>query len=154
MANTSPVNDHREITGYMLEQSRAAHSSRLVPVSAVSKRLEGIELVDYARMAEAGARLFSDDGMPVDDQDFLVEALRRVGQLGFAISLHEEDRHLSAENTMNSGVVATRLGLQGIPAAAESLRVRRDLELALTSGCALHLAHVSAAESVEIIKAS
>src|SRR5512135_3364591 len=90
MANTSPVNDNPEVTRYMLDQAAAVHAARLVPVSAVTRGLGGREMVDFAAMAAAGARLFSDDGIPIDDQAVLADALEQVARLGFVISLHEE----------------------------------------------------------------
>ncbi len=79
----------------MLDRAREVHASRLIPVSAVTKGLRGAELVDFAAMVDAGARLFSDDGIPIDDQAILARAFDELAQLNFAVSLHEEDRHLS-----------------------------------------------------------
>src|SRR5690349_10922781 len=90
MANTSPVNDNPEVTRYMLARASAVHAARLVPVSAVTRGLGGREPVDFAAMVAAGAHLFSDDGIPIDDQAILAGAMERVAELGFAISLHEE----------------------------------------------------------------
>ena len=78
MANTSPVDDTPEIARYMLERAREVHASRLIPVSAVTKALAGRELVDFAAMAEAGTRLYSDDGIPIDDEAILVRAFREA----------------------------------------------------------------------------
>jgi dihydroorotase len=154
MANTSPVNDSRATTGYMLERAREAHSARLVPVSAVTQGLRGIEPVDFEAMLEAGARLFSDDGIPIDDAMVLSRAFDEAKRLGYAVSLHEEDRALSCEGALNAGAVSRRLGVSGYPDSAESQRVRRDLALAIGSGAAVHVAHVSTAESLELIRAA
>ncbi len=154
MANTSPVNDCPEVVRYMLTQARAAHAAALTPVSAVSKGLRGAEAVDYRAMVEAGARLFSDDGMPVDDQRLLARALDEVSALGFVVSLHEEDRELVGEGAVNAGAVSKRLGVAGVPVAAESRRVRRDLALAVGSGRPVHLAHISTAESLVLIRSA
>ncbi|HYB90735.1 MAG TPA: dihydroorotase [Candidatus Binataceae bacterium] len=154
MANTSPVNDTREITRYMLERAAEARSTRLVPVSAVTRGLSGAETVDYAAMAAAGARLFSDDGIPVDDAAVLSRAMDEINQLGFAISLHEEERSLSDEGAVNAGAVAERLGVHGYSGPAESERVRRDLSLAIGTEAAVHIAHVSTRESVELVAAA
>jgi dihydroorotase len=154
MANTNPVDDTPEVARYMLERAREAHSARLVPVSAVTRGLAGHENVDYAAMAAAGARLFSDDGMPVDDEVVLTRAMEQVSALGFAISLHEEDRSLSCEGAANAGEVAQRVGVRGYPDSAESRRVRRDLALALGAAAPIHIAHVSTRESLEIIRAA
>src|SRR3984893_3386276 len=95
MANTSPVNDLPEVTRYMLARAADVHAARLVPVSAVTRGLAGQELVDLESMAVAGCRLFSDDGMPIDNPELLSRALIEVSRLGFTISLHEEERSLA-----------------------------------------------------------
>jgi dihydroorotase len=154
MANTDPVDDTPEVARYMLERARQAHSARLVPVSAVTRGLAGHESVDYAAMAAAGARLFSDDGNPVDDEVVLTRAMQQVSALGFAISLHEEDRSLSCEGAANAGPVSKHLGVRGYPDSAESQRVRRDLALGLGSGAPIHIAHVSTRESLEFIRSA
>jgi len=154
MANTSPVNDTPEIARYMLKGAAEAHSTRLVPVSAVTKGLQGRELVDFDAMAEAGARLFSDDGIPIDDLAVLVRAFDEAAQIGFAVSLHEEDRALMGNGAINAGEVSQRLGVAGIPSTAESVRVQRDLALAIGSEAPVHIAHVSTAAVVELIRAA
>ncbi len=152
MANTSPVNDTPEITRYMLDRAREVHATRLIPVSAVTKGLHGAELVDFAAMVEAGARLFSDDGIPIDDQVILSRALDELSRLNFAVSLHEEDRHLSEEGAANAGEVSKRLGVKGYSASAETARIRRDLALAIGTEAPVHIAHLSCAESVELVR--
>ncbi len=154
MANTSPVNDRPAITRYMLERAGEAHSARLVPVSAVTQGLRGIEPVDFAAMVDAGARLFSDDGIPIDDAAVLSRALHETRRLGYAVALHEEDRALSCDGALNAGAVSEHLGVSGYPDSAESQRVRRDLAIAIGSGAAVHVAHVSTAESLELIRAA
>jgi dihydroorotase len=154
MANTSPVNDSREITAYMIERAKDLKATRLVPVSAVTRRLQGVEPVDFAAMIEAGARMFSDDGIPIDDPVILSRALEEISRLGFATSLHEEDRALSRNAALNAGEVSKRLGVSGVPASAEAERVRRDLALAIGSGAAVHIAHASTAETFDLIRAA
>jgi dihydroorotase len=152
MANTSPVNDSPATTSYMLERAKQAHSARLLPVSAVTHGLAGAELVDFAAMIEAGARLFSDDGIPIDDAMILSRAFDEAKRLGYAVSLHEEDRALSREGALNAGAVSRRLGVSGYTDSAESQRVRRDLAIAIGSGAPVHVAHVSTAASLELIR--
>jgi dihydroorotase len=154
MANTSPVNDTPEVTRYMLAQAAAVHAARLVPVSAVTRGLGGREPVDFAAMVEAGAHLFSDDGIPIDDQAVLASALEQTARLGFAISLHEEDRALTAKGAVNAGEVSRCLGVAGVPAAAETEPIRRDLALAIGTGAPVHIAHVSTALSLDLIRAA
>jgi dihydroorotase len=98
--------------------------------------------------------MFSDDGIPIDDQMVLSRALDEARGSGLAISLHEEDRTLTGEGAMNAGENSKRLGVAGIPVAAETARVRRDLALAIGSEAPVHIAHVSAAGSIELIKAA
>ncbi len=154
MANTSPVNDRPAITRYMLERAAQAHCTRLAPVSAVTHGLGGIEPVDFAAMVDAGARLFSDDGIPIDDAGVLSRALDETMRLGYAVALHEEDRALSCGGAVNAGAVAAHLGVSGYAHSAEPHRVRRDLAIAIGSGAAVHVAHVSTAESLELIRAA
>lgn len=154
MANTSPVNDNPDVTRYMLARAADVHAARLVPVSAVTRGLGGRERVDFAAMVAAGARLFSDDGIPIDDQGVLAGAMEQIGRLGFVISLHEEDRALTASGAVNAGEVSKRLGVAGVPAAAETGRIRRDLALAIGAGAPVHIAHVSTAVSLDLIRAA
>jgi dihydroorotase len=123
-------------------------------VSAVTRGLLGIELVDFASMIEEGARLFSDDGMPIDDPVILSRAFDEAKRLGYAVSLHEEDRALSCEGALNAGEVSKQLGVSGYTDSAESERVRRDLAIAIGSGAAVHIAHASTAESFDLIRAA
>jgi dihydroorotase len=154
MANTSPVNDSPAITRYMLEHAKSVHCSRLIPVSAVTRGLLGVELVDFASMIEEGARLFSDDGMPIDDPVILSRAFDEAKRLGYAVSLHEEDRGLSCDGALNAGEASKQLGVSGYTDSAESERVRRDLAIAIGSGAAVHIAHASTAESFDLIRAA
>jgi dihydroorotase len=154
MANTSPVNDTPEVTRYMLAQAEAVHAARLVPVSAVTRGLGGRETVDFDAMVAAGAHLFSDDGIPIDDQAVLASAMEQIARLGFAISLHEEDRALTASGAVNAGEVSKHLGVAGVPAAAETERIRRDLALAIGAEAPVHIAHVSTALSLDLIRAA
>ncbi|HZP44859.1 MAG TPA: dihydroorotase [Candidatus Binataceae bacterium] len=154
MANTAPVNDTPEITRYMLERAPAAEAARLVPVAAVTRGLRGRDLVDFPAMVQAGARMFSDDGLPLDDVGVLKQALEAAASAGFAVSLHEEDRALTVSGAMNAGAVAQALGVKGIPASAETERVGRDLAIARELGTPLHLAHVSTAGALDLITAA
>jgi dihydroorotase len=154
MANTSPVNDTPEITGYMLEHAREADAARLLPVAAVTRGLAGLELTDAQAMALAGARLFSDDGIPIDSETVLSGAIEKISQLGFAISLHEEDRTLTGTGAMNAGENSKRLGVAGIPISAESKRLRRDLAIAMGAQGSVHVAHVSSAEALGLMRAA
>jgi dihydroorotase len=154
MANTSPVNDRPEIASYMIERAREVHGTTLVPVSAVSMGLGGVEAVDFEAMTEMGVRLFSDDGIPVDDPELLRRALEQSKARGLAISLHEEDRGLSCNGAVNAGDVSRHLGVTGYSGVAESDRIRRDLPIALQAKAPVHIAHVSTAESLDLIRSA
>jgi dihydroorotase len=154
MANTNPVNDTPAITRYMLDRAREARAARILPVAAVTIGLGGRELTDFSAMAEAGAALFSDDGIPIDDEAILARAFAEAARVGRGISLHEEDRALTGHGACNAGAVAKRLGVAGIPIAAEAHRMRRDLAIAVGSGAPVHLAHVSTAAGLELVRAA
>ena len=154
MANTSPVNDSPATTRYMLDRARRRTRRGWCPFPRSRMGSAGVEPVDFAAMVDAGARLFSDDGIPIDDAMVLSRALDETKRLGYAVSLHEEDRALSCEGALNAGAVSKRLGVSGYPDSAESQRVRRDLALAIGSGAPVHVAHVSTAESLELIRAA
>lgn len=152
MANTSPVNDSPAVTRYLLSRASEAHAARLVAVGAVTKGLQGEELADLEALAAAGCRVFSDDGMPIDNPDLLSRALTAVSSLGFTISLHEEDRRVAPQWSVNRGAVSEVLGVVGIPSSAESSRIARDLEIARGLRASVHFAHVSACESLDLIR--
>jgi dihydroorotase len=152
MANTNPVNDSPEVTAYMLARAAEVKMAALIPVGAVTKGLKGLEAAGYEALAAAGVRMFSDDGMPVDNPGLLTNALESAKRLGLAISLHEEDRDLACGGAIGAGAVARMLGVPGVPAAAESERVRRDLKLAMKAGTPVHIAHLSARESIELVR--
>ncbi len=154
MANTNPVNDSPATCAYMRDRAREVAAARLVPVSAVTLGLAGRIPVDFAAMAEAGARLFSDDGMPVDDPAILTRALEAVSNLKLAVSLHEEDRALVKGGAVNEGGVSRRLGVPGVSTTSEAVRVRRDLAIVREASAHAHIAHVSTAESIELIRAA
>jgi dihydroorotase len=154
MANTEPVNDRPEITAYMLARAAEVKAAALIPVGAVTKGLKGLEAADYEALAAAGVRMLSDDGMPVDNAELLAHALGAAKRLGLAISLHEEDRDLACGGAINAGAVAHTLGVPGVPPAAESERVHRDLELACKAAAPVHIAHLSTRESIELVRAA
>jgi dihydroorotase len=154
MANTLPVNDSAQITRYILERARGVKAAQVVPVAAVSKGLQGQQLVDFDEMIQAGARMFSDDGFPIDDPTLLIHAFDEASRTGYAVSLHEEERTLTANGAMNAGEASKLLGVAGIPISAESSRVRRDLALAIGSEAPVHIAHVSCSAAVDLIRAA
>lgn len=152
MANTSPVNDHPAITAFILEAARNQGSARVYPVASLSQGLTGDALSEMAALKEAGAVAFSDDGKPLANTRLFRRALEYAGGLNMPVICHSEDMSLSAGGVMHEGVVSARLGLNGIPAASEVLGISRDIILAELAGAAVHIAHVSCAASLDVIR--
>jgi len=151
MPNTKPVNDQPEITKYMIEKARSLGGTRVHPIAAISPGSNGKGLTEMGLLLEAGACGFTDDGQPVTDSQLMRRAMEYARSFDALIISHCEDLRL-AEGVMNEGSVSTRMGLAGIPNAAESIMVSRDIALCELTGSRLHIAHVSTAQSVEAIK--
>ncbi len=151
MPNTRPVNDTRSVTEFILEKAAAAKNARVYPVGAITAGLAGESLSEMADLKEAGCVAVSDDGRPVADSRLLRRAMEYARGLDLPVVCHSEDLRLSAGGCMHEGPLATRLGLDGIPAEAEIIAVERDLALARLSGARVHIAHVSCAGSVAAI---
>jgi len=152
MANTRPVNDCPSVTRYILERAKAAALARSRMIGAVSVQLAGEQLAEYAGMHEAGIVAVSDDGMPVMDAELMRRALECAKMFDIPVIDHAEDRTLAAGGVMHEGAVALRLGLRGIPAAAEDVMVARDVALAGLAGGHLHIAHISSAGAVQMVR--
>jgi len=151
MANTTPVNDTGTVTKYIADRAREAGLCRVLPIGAVSRGLKGTELAEIHDMVSEGAVAISDDGYPVMDAHLMRRALEYARTVGVPVVVHEEDSCLSG-GCMHEGAVSTELGLPGIPGAAEDVMVARDLVLAEITGAHLHVAHVSTAASVRMIR--
>ena len=151
MANTKPVIDQVETLQYVLEQGRQT-GIHVLATAAVTKGLQGKKLVDMQRLAAAGAAGFTDDGIPIMDQELLQEAMREAGRLQLPISLHEEDPALITNNGIHRGRISQALGIKGSPSEAESTLVSRDLELACETGAVLNIQHISTKEAVEAVR--
>ncbi len=152
MANTQPVNDNRSITDYILAKARSEGVVRVYPIGAVTRGLEGKELAELAELAEAGCVAFSDDGKCVMDANLYRRAMEYTLPFGTPIISHAEDCHLAHGTSMNEGVVSTELGIPGAPAAAEDVMVARDILLAELTGAHVHIAHVSTAGAVRLVR--
>jgi dihydroorotase len=152
MANTSPVNDTRAITDYILARARAEGVVRVYPIGAVTRGLRGEELAELAELAEAGCVAFSDDGRPVMNAALYRRAMEYTLPFGTPVISHAEDANLARGASMHEGVVATELGLTGAPAAAEEVMVARDILLAELTGAHVHIAHLSSAGSVRLLR--
>ena len=152
MANTNPAVDNKGVVEYIYAEAAKAGLINIYPVAAVTKGLEGKELTEIGQIAEAGAKALSDDGKPVMNAEILRRALEYAKMFGLPVISHCEDTNLSGNGVMNEGFISTKLGLKGIPRASEVVMVMRDIELAKLSGAKLHIAHVSAKESVEAVR--
>lgn len=152
MANTDPVNDDPSVTKYILERAAQDSPAHIHPIAAATRGLEGEVMTEMAALREAGAVAFSDDGQVIMNAAVMRRVLEYSKLVGAPIVVHAEDVGLRADGVMNEGAVSTRLGLPGNPVAAEEIHVARDLRLARLTGARLHIAHVSASGSVELIR--
>ena len=152
MANTNPVNDNAAVTSYIIEKAAVAGLANVFPVGAVSLGMEGNHLAEIGEMVEAGIVAVSDDGRPVMNSVLMRRALEYARMFDIPVIAHEEDLTLCEGGVMNEGLTSMRLGLRGIPACGETVMVARDIELARYTGGRLHVAHVSTAESVEMVR--
>jgi len=151
MPNTNPINDSASVTRFILERAAGA-AARIYPVGAISQGSNGAELAEYGEMKRAGVAALSDDGRPVVDSQLMRRAMEYASGYNLLVISHSEERSLSHNGSMNESVVSTRLGLKGIPNAAESIAVFREVALAELTGVPVHIAHVSTGDSVDIIR--
>lgn len=152
MPNTKPPLDTPAEVAALLARGEAAGLARLIPCACLTRGRAGRELADLAALARAGARAFTDDGSTVPDEGVLREAMRQAAALGLAVLDHALDP--AARGHLHEGLRSAALGIAGIPSAAEARVVERDIRLAAETGCALHIQHVSARESVALIRAA
>ena len=152
MPNTTPVNDNQSITEFILDQARTAGNAHVFPVGAITKGSEGKELAEIGDLRQAGCVAISDDGQPVMSSQVMRRAMEYALAFDLPVIDHCEDLHLTEDGCMNEGIVSTQLGLPGIPAAAEEIMVARNLALAELTGAHLHLAHLSTAGSVRMVR--
>jgi dihydroorotase len=152
MPNTDPPNDNRSVTEFILDQAKREGIVNVFPIGAITKALKGEELAEIGELYEAGCVAISDDGCPVMNAELMRRALEYATMFNLPVVNHCEDLNLSGKGVVHEGVVSTELGLRGIPWAAEAIMVARDLLLAQLTGGRLHIAHVSAAESVRLIR--
>lgn len=152
MPNTKPVNDNRAVTDYIVRKGRDEGVVRVYPIGAITKGSKGDELAEIGDMVDAGAVAVSDDGRPVDSSLMMLRAMEYSKIFGITVVSHAEDKALAEGGVMNESALSTRMGLKGIPAVAEDVATARDLLLAEYSGARLHLAHVSTAGAVRLIR--
>jgi dihydroorotase len=154
MANTQPPVSTAADISALREQARAAASVPVGFLATVTKAMQGSELTEMVELREAGAVGFSDDGLPIVDAGVMRRTLQYQHLCGGNIALHEEDPALSRDGAMHEGPVSAALGIAGIPSVSESTMVARDAALAGYESARIHVQHLSAAESVEVVRAA
>jgi dihydroorotase len=154
MPNTQPVNDNASVTRSIVERAAAAGAVRVWPIGAASLGSKGEALAEISAMKSAGIVAVSDDGKPVATARLMRQVMDYCNPLGLPVIDHCEDPSLFAGGVMREGPNSLKLGLQGIPAASESICVGRDVEMALLTGARLHIAHMSTAASLEFVRAA
>jgi dihydroorotase len=152
MPNTRPVNDNASVTRFILDRAKAGGSARVWPIGAASAASKGESIAEIAAMKQAGVVAVSDDGRPIATAKLARQVMEYCRSLDLPVIEHAEDVSLAANAVMREGVTSARLGLQGMPAAAESVCVARDVQLAQLTGARLHIAHLSAKESLEQVR--
>jgi dihydroorotase len=152
MPNTKPSNDNPSITSYIVAEARRSSPALVFPIGAISKEQKGETLAEIGEMVEAGIVGVSDDGKPVMDGRLFRRALEYAQLFNLPVIQHCEDTNLSKGGVMHEGVYSARLGLKGIPSAAEDTMVSRDLILAETTGGKYHVAHLSTRRAVEMVR--
>jgi dihydroorotase len=152
MPNTQPVNDNEAITQFMLTKGQEAGKARVFPIGAITKNSDGEELANIGELVGAGCVAISDDGRPVMNSLVMRRALEYAKAFGVPVVDHCEDLYLTDGGCMNEGVVSTELGMPGIPDASEEVMVARNLALSDLTGVHVHLAHLSTARSVELVR--
>jgi dihydroorotase len=152
MPNTVPPNDNRAVSELMVRRAAEVGVVRVYPVGAISKGLKGESLAEMGELRDAGCVAVSDDGHPVMNAELMRRAMEYARTFGLTIVQHCEDLTLSADGAMNEGLVSTRAGIRAQPSAAESSMVARDIELCALTGARYHVAHISSAESVRLVR--
>ncbi len=152
MPNTQPACDNQSVAKLIIEKAESAKLCNIFPIGALTKGRVGVELSEMGELKNAGCVAFSDDGDTIQDAALMRRALEYASMQGIPVISHCEDKNLSRDGVMHEGFISTILGLRSIPAQAETIIIERDIELAKIAGTKLHIAHVSAKESVEIIK--
>jgi len=152
MPNTEPACDGQSQVRFLLERAKEIGLSNLLPIGTITKARKGKELSEMGELKNAGCLAVSDDGSSVEETSLMRRALEYSSMLDLLIISHCEDKALASDGVMREGYISTVLGLRPIPSEAESIIVERDVQLAENSGAKLHIAHISAAKSIEIVK--
>ncbi len=152
MPNTTPPTDHRGAVDFIHREAQRLGLAAVHPIGAITKDRQGKELTDFGELFGAGCIALSDDGHPVADAWLMRRALEYAKVFGRPLIQHAEEPRLAAGGVVHEGLVSTTLGLRGIPSEAESVLVSRDIALAELTGGWIHFAHLSCAQSVELIR--
>jgi dihydroorotase len=152
MPNTSPVNDSATVTRLILERAREVGLVNVFPIGAITKGSQGEELAPIGGLAKAGCVAISDDGQPVMNAQLMRRAMEYAAEIGVPVVDHCEDRNLAAGGVVNEGCCSARLGLRGMNRVAEEVHVARDCLLAEITGAHVHIAHISTARSLDIVR--
>jgi dihydroorotase len=152
MPNTKPVNDNASVTRFIVDRAKAGASVRVWPIGAASVGSKGEAIAEIAAMKQAGIVAVSDDGKPIATAKLARQVMDYCKSLDIPVIEHAEDVSLAAGAVMREGVTSTRLGLAGMPAAAEAVCVARDVQLAELTGARLHIAHLSARGSLDQVR--
>jgi dihydroorotase len=152
MPNTKPVADNKTVISYIIDKARREGLVNVFPVGAITQGSKGESLAEMGELKEAGCVAVSDDGHPVANAELMRRALEYARGMGIMVISHAEEKQLVGEGAMNEGYTSTELGLKGIPRVAEDIATARDIMLAEYTGSPIHIAHVSTAGSVRIIR--
>ena len=152
MPNTKPVNDSKTVTAYILAKAESAAVVNVFPIGAITQGSKGESMAEMGELKKAGCVAVSDDGRPVMNAELMRRALEYARGMGIMVIAHSEEPALVGEGVMNEGFTSTQLGLKGIPRVAEDIAVARDVYLAEYTRSPLHIAHVSTAGSVRVVR--
>jgi dihydroorotase len=152
MPNTSPVNDNAGVTEYILKKAAEASLARVYPIGAVSRGQKGDQLAEIAELRQAGCVAITDDGHPVATALLMRRALEYAGMFDMPVIEHCEEQTLTGDGVAHEGFHASALGLRGIPGQAESIMALRDISLAELTGGVLHIAHMSARQTLDAVR--
>ena len=154
MPNTNPALDSPEEVAALAKRATAANLIHVLPAPCITRSRSGQEVADLPALAKAGAVAFTDDGCTVSKNEVMEAAMREAGRLNIPVMDHALDSKLAGHGVMHEGKCSRALGLPGIPSEAETVVVERDIQLSRVTGCAMHIQHVSAAGSVDLIRAA
>jgi dihydroorotase len=152
MPNTTPVNDSASVTEFIVKRAAEAALARVYPIGAVSLGSKGQQLTEIGDLVKAGCVAITDDGRPVETALLMRRALEYASMFGIPVIDHCEDPSLKGDGVAHEGPTASMLGLRGIPGAAESIMVERDISVAEMTGGRVHIAHMSARQSLRAVR--